>query len=485
MSLMNKFKLFVENFIIYGIGGIVSKIVPFVMIPIITWIMPETEYFGISDMTGTLRSFASAIALMGMYDALFRLFFEKDNDEYKKRICSTALVFNMLTSICVFIMMVLASKSLARLFFHNIKYSYMVYIAAMGVLVGATNAIISAPTRMMNKRKVFLITNAISPILAYSIAIPMLMKGYYVVAMPIAAVISGLVMEISFWVLNREWFCLSKFDVKLLKQLLVLAVPLLPNFIIYWIFDSCDRIMITNLLGIGFEGVYAVGAKLGLASQLINTAFAGGWQFFVFSTMREKDQREYNSKIYELLGVVSFIATALVCVISYKLLDILFPEKYLEAYTVAPYLFLAPLLLILYQTGHSQFLVIKKTWPGVFILSSGAIVNIILNNVLITRIGIEGAAIATLLGYVVTCLVDLAVLTKCRLMKVSYRFLIVAVLMFVYFIGWRYGFHHRIIIGLIAWAVYTIISLFIYREDFLKIIRHIRRMSKNIVGGEN
>ena len=120
MSLMNKFKLFVENFIIYGIGGIVSKIVPFVMIPIITWIMPETEYFGISDMTGTLRSFASAIALMGMYDALFRLFFEKDNDEYKKRICSTALVFNMLTSICVFIMMVLASKSLALLFFHNI-----------------------------------------------------------------------------------------------------------------------------------------------------------------------------------------------------------------------------------------------------------------------------------------------------------------------------------------------------------------------------
>ena len=45
---MSKLKLFIENFLVYGLGGIISKIIPFVMIPIITRLMPSTDYFGIS-----------------------------------------------------------------------------------------------------------------------------------------------------------------------------------------------------------------------------------------------------------------------------------------------------------------------------------------------------------------------------------------------------------------------------------------------------
>lgn len=70
--------------------------------------------------------------------------------------------------------------------------------------------------------------------------------------------------------------------------------------------------------------------------------------------------------------------------------------KYLSGYIVAPYLFLAPLLQMLFQVACNQFIVVKKTWPNMFILSVGAIVNIIANYFQIPRIGIEGAAIATL-----------------------------------------------------------------------------------------
>ena len=52
--------------------------------------------------------------------------------------------------------------------------------------------------------------------------------------------------------------------------------------------------MITNMLGIDAAGLYAVGSKLGMASQLIYMAFAGGWQYFAFSTMKEKDQVDTN-----------------------------------------------------------------------------------------------------------------------------------------------------------------------------------------------
>lgn len=81
---MNKFKLFIENFLVYGLGGIMSKIIPLIMVPIVTRLMPTTDYFGLSDLSNTVVQFASSIAVMGMYDAMYRMFFEKDEVEYKK-----------------------------------------------------------------------------------------------------------------------------------------------------------------------------------------------------------------------------------------------------------------------------------------------------------------------------------------------------------------------------------------------------------------
>ena len=104
---MRKFKLFVENILVYGIGGIISKLIPLIMVPIVTRLMPDTTYFGLSDMSNTVVQFASAIAVMGMYDAMYRLFFEKEEEEYRKRVCSTALSFTLVSSAVIFLILLI------------------------------------------------------------------------------------------------------------------------------------------------------------------------------------------------------------------------------------------------------------------------------------------------------------------------------------------------------------------------------------------
>lgn len=475
---MNKLKLFLENFLVYGIGGIISKLVPLVMVPIVTDIMPNTDYFGISDLSNTVVQFASAIAVMGMYDAMYRLFFEKDEEEYKMKVCSTTLVFTFISSIVVFIIMLILKNVIAQYFFSNRKYSYVVYLSAMAMLVGSTNSIISAPTRMQNKRKIFLVTNTISPLLSYSISIPMLFAGHYVIALPLAAVISGVSMEISFGIMNRQWFTPKLYDRKILKELLKIAIPLLPNFLIYWVFNSCDKVMITNMIGIGAAGIYSVGSKLGHASQLIYTAFAGGWQFFAFSTMKEDNQVKSNSKIFEYLGIISFIATLFVCAWSYGIFKLLFKKDYLDGFIVAPYLFLAPLLQMLFQVAANQFLVVKKTWPNVFILSSGAIINLAINYCLIPVLGIEGASIATLLGYVVSVIICLIVLYKMELIVVSSRFIIASIIMSCFMISWRLFFCNLIFVGTVIAIFIAIVLLLLYLEDIIKFVKCVKTRKK-------
>ena len=467
---MNKFKLFIENFLVYGLGGIISKLVPLIMVPIVTKIMPTTEYYGISDLSNTVVQFGSALAIMGMYDAMYRMFFEKEDEQYKRTVCSTALVFTIITSAIVFFIMLICKELIAQYFFSDKQYAYVVYLSAMATLVGATNSIISAPTRMQNQRKVFLVTNTISPLLSYSISIPLLLAGHYIIALPLAAVISGVTMEASFAILNRKWFEPRLFNAKLLKQLLVIAVPLLPNFLIYWVFNACDKVMITNMLGIGDAGIYSVSSKLGHASQLIYTAFAGGWQFFAFSTMKEKNQVKSNSVIFEYLGIISFITTSYICSFSFGIFKLLFKEDYLSGYTAAPYLFLAPLLQMLFQVAANQFLVVKKTWPNLFILSAGAMINVLINYSLIPVLGIEGASIATLMGYVVSDIVCVIVLCRMKLMVVSRKFILSSIIMALFMIIWRLFISDKIILGILAAVVMTIVLAALYHDDIMKFV---------------
>lgn len=462
---MSKAKLFIENFIVYGLGGIISKIIPLIMVPIVTRLMPSTEYFGLSDLSGTVTSFASALAIIGMYDAMFRMFFEKEDEKFKKTVCSTTLTFTLATSVLVFVVMLLLRNVIASFFFGNPKYAYLVYITAIATLVGATNGIISAPTRMQNKRKIFLVTNTVSPIISYAVSIPLLLRGYYVIALPLAGVLSDVTMVTAFWILNKKWFSVRKFDFRLLKQLLKIAVPLFPNFLIYWVFNSSDRVMIANLLDVGQAGVYSVGSKLGHASQLIYTAFAGGWQYFAFSTMKEDNQVKSNSLIFEYLGIISFICTMFVCVVSRSLYSVLFPVEYLQGYIISPYLFLAPLLQMLFQVAANQFLVVKKTWPNMFILSCGAVLNVLLNLVLIPRIGIEGAAIATLAGYFISDVVCVIVLCRMKLMVVSARFMLSVLLTGGFMCVWRMCFSEGFVMSLILVFITCIFFVFLYLND--------------------
>lgn len=462
---MSRLKLFIENFLVYGFGSIISKLIPFIMLPFITRLMPDSYYFGLNDVAATIVSFGSAFALMGMYDAMFRMFFEYAEETYKKQICSTAFLFTCAVSFSVSICVILLRNWLADFLFGDAAYSYLVGIAALSIFTGTTNNIISAPTRMKNKRRIFLITNTAGPILSYAVSIPLLLEGHYFIALPLSALLSGVSMEIVFWIINKSWFKYKYFSWKYLADMLKIGLPLVPVTVVYWIFNSSDRLMISKLIGAQQNGIYAIGAKAGQISMLIYSAFAGGWQYFAFSTMKEKDQVKMTSSIFEYLGSISYLAAIAMAVFAEPLFHLLFNGDYVKGYAVAPYLFLAPLLQMLFQIAANQFLIIKKTLPNVLILIAGAVINVILNLLLIPAIGIEGAAAATVSGYVIAVVLCIAVLSHRKLWVLSGRFMIVTVVFLFVGMVWRFFTYHNFIGSIVLLNAMAFIYAYLYRKE--------------------
>lgn len=469
-------RLFISNMLVYGFGSMLSKLVPLIMVPIVTRLMPGTKYFGLADLSNTLVSFAQAFALMGMYDAMFRMFFEKDELDFKKAVCTTALFFVTGCSLVVCLGMVFFADPIARAFFGGVEFTSLAIISAFTVLVGGNGLIIQAPTRMQNKKVIYIVINLVTSILTYAISVPLILAGQYLLALPIAALLSSAVFLVVFVILNWRWFPLQSFDPKLLREMLAIGVPLMPTFLFYWIFNSADRIMIVNLVGVDASGIYAVAAKLGHVSQLVYTAFAQGWQYFAFSTMNDSDSVELKSRVYEYLGVVSFLCTGMLLVVLRPVYGILFAPQYADGVYAVPYLFLAPLLLMLFQVASNQLVVVKKTWLVSIVLAIGAVANIAVNLLLIPLLGIEGAAVATLVGYLITNIGMFALLSRMSLLAIQPRFGIVTVLMAVLLVFWRFVALGNWVIVLVGFAAYSACLCLLYKRDLANLVRRLKRV---------
>ena len=425
---MKKLKLFLENFLFYGGISMLQKALPFVTLPIITKLLPDSKNYGISDMFNLIISFGSAIAILGMYDAIFREYFEKKEDvEYKKTVTSTGLGIVLISSLILSIIIFLFNNKLSFYLFSDEKYKKLIILSAIGIFISSLNTIVITPTRMKNQRKIFFFTGIIGFIVTYYF----LKRNFTYEALVYGTVVMNSLSLILFYILNKKEFSLKKFDKKIAKELLKIGIPLVPTFLIYWIFNSMDRVMINKMLGTRELGIYSVGAKVSSVSQLIYTAFAGGWSYFAFSTMKDKEQVKINSKVFEYLGIISFMVFIIAQPFISPVFDIFFKGTYTRGKEVFSFLFLSPLILMLFQTVGNQAVVIKKSYLSTMALLLGAVLNIFLNYILIKSHGIEGAAFSTLNSYFISVILMCVICYKLELFKISKKFLIISGLLII------------------------------------------------------
>jgi O-antigen/teichoic acid export membrane protein len=473
---MSRLKLFVENFFVYGFANIAGKIVPLIMLPVVTRLVPDTTIYGINDVLNVVASFASTFAVLGMYDAMFRLYFDKEDHLYRSTVCSSALAVVLRSGVVASVAIMILSKPLSRVFFNTDVYYPWLMLIGLQVLVSAVGSIVKAPTRIQNKRKIFVVVSVLNPVISYSVSIPLIIFVDPLFGLVFGAFSTSIADLFIFWILNKNWFK-GKMNKKLAVDLMKFGLPLVPNLLVFWVFNSFDRIMISSILGPSYNGIYAVGARVAHISQLIYIAFAGGWQYFAFSTMHDKDYKEMMSKIWRILAAISFISWSLIYPFNELIFNLLFKGDYVNGSQVFPYLFLSPLLLMLYQIIGTQFQVIKKTHFSPICLSIGAGVNIILNLFLIPEFGIEGAALATLLGYTTSVILAASIACKKGLLIFQSK-TIINILFFAFVMIFKRLTEPGLLVSLALSLAYILITLLTYKRDISEMLnRFLKRKS--------
>ena len=194
-----------------------------------------------------------------------------------------------------------------------------------------------------------------------------------------------------------------KFKLKTAKSLLKDSWPLILSGMAVMLYRKIDQIMIKTMLGDKEIGFYAAAVRLSEAWYFIPMAIAGSL-FPAIISAKKKSESLYYFRIQQLYDLMVWIAIAIALPITFLspwIIKVLYGDAYLPAASVLSIHIWAGVFVFL-GVASGKWLIIENFTKISFLRTFiGAIVNLILNIILIPKYGINGAAITTLISYFV------------------------------------------------------------------------------------
>lgn len=185
--------------------------------------------------------------------------------------------------------------------------------------------------------------------------------------------------------------------------------PLMLSSVAFSVYMKIDQVMIKNMLGNEQTGVYAVAAKLSEFWYFIPNAICSSLFPAIVNAKKISTElyEERLSKLYSLMIWLSIIMVLLISLFAHQIINTLFGTQYIGAVgTLRIYVWAGIFTSLGIALG--QYLIVEnKTKVNAITTMAGAIINVILNLILIPKYGINGAATATFISYSIITLMIL------------------------------------------------------------------------------
>lgn len=392
MDHKNKYRTLLDNTFLLSLGTFGSKILTFVMVRFYTGVLTPSDY-GTADLIMQTANLLLPVVSLGITNGVFR--FALDRKEHRKSIFSAGLYTILLGSLILLAAGPLLSRS-------EDLHEYVDLICAY-TLASCLHSLCAQYIRAEGKTALFAGQGIFNTALVIWFNILFLQVfrlgvfGYVMSVVVADGICTGyLVLREKLWKL-----LVPKPDDSVTKAMLRYSIPLIPATIFWWITSVSDRYMVTWFLGTEANGLYAVACKIPTILSLLSTIFMEAWQFSAIS--EATGDREVHIRFYS--QVWGFFLSAMVLVGSVMIvlcrleIRVLAARSYYSAWQYVPVLAMAMVFSAFSSFMNSVYVVMEKSHLSLWTAVWGAGANILMNLWMIPRIGIQGAAIATLVSY--------------------------------------------------------------------------------------
>ena len=380
----------------------------------------STEIYGVWMQASLTATLLAPVVNLQFSNAMVR-FLVAEDDIQKRRQALGAMLWPVLVLAIVAVAVLVPLKTaVSSLLFASPNYAPFVQLVVLWAIMESLVALLMSYLQARKRIKTLCAIQIVLALAKMALIFTLSRTGYNLQAVITALVaVDAFVISLVLGMIIRElgW---PKPNCTGLSTYLAFTLPMIPGVAFGWIINASDRFFVAHYISLSEAGIYSASYALGSLLSL----FYNPMNFVLFPVLsrhweqkelnKVKKYLEYSTKVFLLLAIPAALG---LWVLSQPLLRLLSTSEYavggaLVLTVASGYVFYG----IYYCNVYIVYLVKKTKWLPLMI-GVAAAVNTGLNIALIPRTGAMGAAISTLVSYVVLA----AIVTIWARRAVSYR----------------------------------------------------------------
>lgn len=465
---MDEKKRLIKNTGIIAIGNMSTKLVSFILLPLYTSLLSTSEY-GTVDYIVSISVFLVPFISVLMDESMFRFLIDCKTDKERSKVISMSLLIIIIGCMVFF---AVAVPVLAI-----IKYKYALFVV-LYVVTSVLSTMVSALLRGIGRTDKYAIYNflvSVSTIIMNVIFIAFFRMG--VKGMLMSSIIAHIIIPVAhiFGMKIWKYIDIKSLDKKLGKEMIKYSVPLIPNKLSWSIINLSDRIIIMNVLGADSSGLYAVSYKFPNLMDTVYGFFYQSWKESSARAMKSDNQEEFYNSTYSYLkdfmfsvslGMIAFMPLAFRLFIN---------TKFNDAIVYVPILLMGTYFANISGFYGGIFTAHKNTKIMGISTIYAAVINLVVNILLIKYIGLYAAAISTFVANFLVYLYRKEKVKQYIILKENIRKQIISIaVLTVVMILFHIGSTITITISCIIAVIYAVLMNIRILSKFTKML-HIKK----------
>ena len=403
MGLRQKYRTLpgsVKAAVAFIISSVFTQGLHIITTPIYTRLL-STADMGIVSAYGSYDSILGTIVGMGFVSGAFSIAMN-EYSEKRDQYSSSILFLSMIVSTIAFVIMLFFRGTLSGIMHLNTS---LIMLMGLGFVLTPARSMWNAKNRFEFKYRITILVSIAS--LLVSVGVSLLAIVWYkqntdvnlgqvrLVASSIVSYSVSLVIAIYIYLKGKCFINVSYW-----RFALTAGIPMVIHSIAKVIFDSSDRIMILHLCGASDVGIYGTLYSISSVAAIFWTAINGSLVPYLFDCIN-KDRTTSIQKVTNVLLGVYAAGCGLFILVAPEIVALLTTNEYMGGIHMIPSVAAGIYFTALYNMYSTMLLYRKKTKKIMIATVISAIVNIVLNYLLIPKYGYIAASYTTLASYIV------------------------------------------------------------------------------------
>jgi O-antigen/teichoic acid export membrane protein len=382
---------------IYGLSTVLTRMLSYLIFPYLTRVMTETEYGAVTDLY-SLIPFALVLLTMGLESGYFRVAGKAAGEAEKNRIFATLWGATTLAAVVFWVAGAAFTGQIASVLGYGDEprvVSLTLAIIALDVVTAMPFARLREQRRRMRYvgvRLASVVVNLALCLVFYS-GRGLTGAAWVLMANAVASAVSLMMLVPGAW--RSGW----RIDGAIFRRVMIFSLPLLVSGIAGTVGEFIDRQMIKWLMppdvAMGALGVYGATTKLAVIMILFTQMYRLAAEPFFLARFGKGEFARQSSVAMKLYIAVAVLIFAVVMIAKPLVVQIA-GEDFREGSHLLPILLAANALAGVVLNLSFWYKQAERTWIAIAVTGTGMVVAVVLNMLLVPRMGYEGAAWARL-----------------------------------------------------------------------------------------